>query len=299
MLVSFKQIQALYPSDVSLIQPGTTNPALGPIVDGGGGRTSVYDPLWGYFTFEQRSQCIFGEGQTYNTQATFSIRGVFTANAEQVQDQSESVMMTTLIAKLNALEAKFLEAAGADAPEDYANWGTATDNRVIVLPEPLRDKDGNRVYALPAGLQVRPAPFVHSIAYEATLLEAIYPAAKLKINDTMLDNGVVTIVPPQPILSVSPLVGAKGAAISCKNYMPREIHLAGTMPYNPRPGNALPENTKSLIISIQDSGMDVKTVERLDSGVVENVLWSGLDAEGPEVSVDYRNQVVQVAVRGK
>ena len=163
-IVNFEKVNRITLDQVTAIG---TSKAMGPTTDAS--RPTLYDPLWGYFLFGQSVGCTYDEDQTYQSLGQFTFQGLFTPAAENVDEQSDDICFSALVAKLEAIEKVFTDAAKALPPDDYGQWGTKDDPRCIPLPAPLVDEDGKVVYGLPLNFRIDKTRFPSEIRYEATL----------------------------------------------------------------------------------------------------------------------------------
>ena len=265
-IVDFDQIELLLPGDVASLKPGMSNGVtpVSVIVDGGVHRTVLYDPVWGYYVFQQSVGTEWSPAAQGQTVAVFTIFGAFTANAGNFTDgpiASEADAFTQMTGKYDALEAMLRAAVDAADPDDYADWNGPLDPRAVALPEPLRDVDSDRIYAHPESLQIGPGPYVSMMTYTAVLRECRRPAAKLVLNGVVVDNGVVTLTPPAPQFSSHPLVGANGSIVQVKNYSRTTVEVAGTVPAQ-QGVVRVSSKLKELIRQAQDNNLDMAIVER-------------------------------------
>jgi hypothetical protein len=295
-IVDFNAIQKVMPSEAQPLSDETA--AMGSV--NALNRTTLYDPFWGYFTMRQHVNFIYNEADAYQDVAEFQIRGVFTANAELQNDgHADPAAFAALTAKLSSLEAAFEVAGMSQPPSDPEAWFGPNDPRCIVLPEPLRDADGNRIYAVPASVEVEQTRFPVSVAYVATLREAKISHAKLRLNDIIIDNGVVTIVPPAPLLKIHSMVRARGAVLQVKNYSTTEIECSGTVPCNTGQV-AMPAKLKSLIDGLAEGQLDASVlVPKADRTVEVIEVFTGLDAESHSVDLGFRESLATVQVKGR
>jgi hypothetical protein len=318
--------------------------ALGPILSGGG-RDTLYDPVWGYFLFAQGLRTEYGDQDTYFDGADFTIHGIFTLNAAHATNNtgmigesdnfgldelannftladwssgfslsspatgagllpselSDDQKFNICIAEMNSLELLFRTAAKATAPTDYNDWGTATDPRCIPLPLPLLDKAGQRIYALATSFDVEPGQWGNYIRYKAILREAKFPPGKVLVNDKIIDDGVITITLPAPLLSRTPLAGCAGEVLQVRNYTKAVIEVSGTCSGPPPTGNrTIADLAHDLMTSLNADKVDIGVGRINGPTLTKDVLWpkASLD-EGSGIDVNYEDQTCVVTIRAK
>ena len=316
-VVSFERIRKIYPGDARTMDAASPDSGDVPLGDlelsaRGSGRTTLYDDRWGYFLFGQEIDFEFQDTDTYISSARFTIEGRFTRNAEFASREptaGDIASFTALVARYTALQT-LLEACGrADAPADLSQWGTAADPRCIALPAPLLDKSGNLVYAIPEELTAQPGQWPFEIAYRCTLREAKFPAAKLIVNNAMLDGAVVTITYPKPMMVRHSLVGCCGEVLQVKNYSATEIGIQGTVPAAPgsgervgvvASGHFVGHVSREMIKALEADKVDVAVAVVTSSGTDVRPLWTGYDRVSPS-PVDFDSQrktgVVEIRCR--
>lgn len=305
-IVDFNQISPVDPEAAEPTGPGSL--ALGPI-PGSSPRTTLYDPLWGYFLFTQSTEMTYGDHDAAQSLTSFVITGVFTPDAERGLGKilpepdgtwTDASAFTALVARYEALEAAFAAAGEADMPEDPASWGTAADASCLALPEPLRDKLGRVIYARPLSLRIEPGAIPQKIAYEATLEEARPPAATLLIGGEPVDAAIVSITPPRPILQQHRMVGATGGATQIKNYTAAEYQVAASLPLMPSNGDPLGLPARRILRELESGRVDLRMLRVGSDGEgVTVMVVEGLSIETPQVDVDPRVGQVRISFTGK
>ena len=295
-LVCFEKIAKIMASQASPMYPGavavdaTTEPT----------RPHLFDPLWGYFAFGQSLRIEYTEAQAYQDVGVFTISGVFTPDAVGVHEtDSDESAFSLMVAKYTALEQKLKDAAEADVPTSYDQWGTTNDPRCIPLPTPLVDADGHPICAFPVSLRIDKTTFPTEIRYIATLQEAKLSLAKGVVNDFPVDNCVVAITLPQPQFAQHQIVGASGEVLQLKHYKTMEVDISGTMPLK-QDGVAISAVMKALADSLTQGWLKLDVAVRSSTGVSTETVWDKLDiTDEPAVECDYQNQVSSVNVRSR
>ena len=259
-------------------------------------RPHLYDPLWGYFLFGQSVGFLFKEDQTSQDLATFTIQGVFTADAEGVGNANDDTAFAALVSKYAGLETLFANAAKASAPDQYAEYGTALDPRYLQLPEPLVDKDGSPIYAKPLSLRIDRTQFPNEIKYEAILEEAKFPKAKLVVNGFIVDDGEVDIEFAGPVLAVHEIVGTSGTVFQVKNYSATEASIRGSLPLV-EPGELVSDDLKALVRGLDGGTLTLSAAVIGEGGIREMPVYQKLDVVNtPVLDLDYAGQVTKLAI---
>lgn len=294
-IVSFEKIAPITSDQVDPIN-GTG--ALGPTHDIEG-RPTLYDPSWGYFVFGQSLSCEYNDAHAYRDTATFTIVGAFTPDAEGVSDLTDEEAFMALVAKYEALELIFENAAKAADPEDYAAWGTADDPRCIELPPPLVDKLGGKVRGLPMSLSIEKTQFPVEIKYRATLREAKFPAAKLLVNGFIVDNGTISFVAARPNFSRHELPGCSGEVLQLRHYYPVEASITGTLPLKEE-GILVSELVKELTASLASSSVTLSLAVQATSGVETATIAEGFAiVDSPGLEADYAAGVMALSIQAR
>jgi hypothetical protein len=263
-------------------------------------RTTLYDPLWGYFLFDEKVGFVYNEAYTYQSLSKFTITGTFTRHAEGFDDapSNDTAAFNALVAKFEALEAIFIAAAQSEAPTAYAQWGTVSDPRTIPLPAPLKTVTGEVIYTLPESFTVNQSVFPNSIGYTAVLNQVPLPDGKLTVDGTIVDEGAIQINVPAPILITHTMVAAKGAALQVRNYQRETMAFHGLLPHDPASGQVYPARTLAWLTSMSSDTVNV-AIQRRNPLWGANQQWPNLEIEKPKVEVDYRNRVAQVSATGR
>jgi hypothetical protein len=270
---------------------------MGPVTNA---RLTLYDPLWGYFGFDEKVGFVYNDAYTYQSLSKFTITGMFTRHAEGFGDapSDDTAAFNALVAKFEALEAVFVAAAKGKSPTSYAQWGTADDPRAIKLPAPLKTIDSEGIYTLPESLNAGESSYANYIQYTAVLNQVPLPDGKLTVDGTIVDEGAVQITVAAPILMSHAMVAAKGAALQVRNYQRETVAFQGLLPHDPASGQAYPARTMAWLSSMSSNTVNV-AVQRRNSAWGANQQWPNLEIEKPKVDVDYRNRAAQVSVVGR
>lgn len=303
MLVSFEQVAKLLPTVAAPIDQ-VINMALGPIT-GGGSRSTLYDPNWGYFLFGQSLRMEYQNSRTYMDKGEFTIEGEFTINAENAIAQNvvtnDDSTFLRIVAKYEALESMFTNAGFALAPNDYSKWGTSSDARCIALPSPLVDANSNVIYAIPQSLDIQQTLWGNYIHYRAVLTEAKFPPAKVVLNGVVFDEGTISITCPQPIMSRVPLIGCAGELVQVDNYSMAEFELTGSISGIHASGHTLTDYARTLLATTMADYIDIGVVQFTTPTTLTTQYPFGLLSldDGCNAEVDYADQVVRVSIKAK
>ena len=300
MVVSFKNVQQLARKDASPIRSGSN--ALGPTTATDPLRPTLYDPTWGYFVFGQSIGFEYGEVNDYQDTATFRINGIFDRSAEfgDHGTESDDQAFARMASKYAALEALFNNAAQAKAPTAYSLWGSGTDARCIPLPSPLvsDDLDHKTLYALPQSIRIEKTQWPNLIRYQAILKEANPPAAKLILNDILIDNGTVNITLPQPVLSRHAMVGTSGEVMQLRHYKTMEMEISGSLPLDV--GRVAGDEVAALALSLENGKVSLDVAVRGTASTVISHLWSDLAiVADPGVDMEYQNRVARISIQAR
>ena len=310
-IVAYDKLPQLSPAEafsrVAGAQTGTTP------VDGVSSNSVVlgdlYDPMWGYMTFGQNLGFVYNGARAYKSLATFTITGTFTITAEQgvatadllPASLDDTTRFNTLMAKFTALETAFEAAEAADAPASFFNWAGELDPRCIRLPDPLWDKNGNQIWAFPMSLDIQPGRWSESVTYRAVLQEARVSPYKLAVNGTILDEGVLNITLPQPMLNRHKLLACAGEAIQCRNYTVLACEAAGSMPRKESSTDLLGDATRALALSLTSDEATVSILRMNQTGAAQTtVVFPELDVEqGTGLDIQVEGLRTGVSVRMK
>lgn len=306
--VSFENIGVITPDEAKSMDGSVPpTPPLGSTTDSS--RTNLYDPLWGYFTFTQRIDFQSNPGRRYRSVAQFVIRGTFTPTAEAkkaIPSLTDEQAFDLCTKKFQAIEDQFESVTTKPAPESFADWGTQNDSRCIQLPEPLRDRWGLPVLALPVSLNVLPGRWASGISYEAVLIEAIQPARKLKLSrpsttgdgtvDVYLDNAQVSVTLPQPIIQAHRLVGCTGALLQISNYSPATYDISGSLPHIRTEPDMIGSEVQRFLST--QSGSITLSLDKRDKTNI-TLFGGGLDFDGGRIDSDFNGSEDRLTVRAR
>lgn len=303
MLVPFEQITQIQPSQASAIN-NQISLADGPITSGGL-RTTLYDPLWGYFIFGQTLKMDYHDTRTYTDYGVFTIKGEFTVNAENSVAgntvTADDDTFSRMVLKYEALETLFENAAKAAAPVNFSDWGGPNDPRCIPLPPPLLNASGGTIYALPMEVNIEPGLWGKHIAYTATLREAKFPSAKLMLNTQFVDGGILNVICPRPIISRKSLIGCCGEIVQVLNYTMAEFEAQGTVNGMRQPNRSMTDQASDLQQQLESDfvNIGIQRVTGAGTTTVDN-LWTTLSLdEGSNVDINYAEQVITLNVKAK
>lgn len=303
-IVSFEKIGVISTGDAMPITGDGFPIPAGPTANGD--RPTLYDPLWGYFTFRQQVDFRSAANRRYRSYATFTIRGDFTPNAEagrQDPDLSDAQRFDACSAKYMALESALISAADKQAPTSFKDWGTDADPRCIPLPPPLVDRWGRKICVYPVSLNVLPSRWPSGISYEAVLTESPQPTHKLKLvrgetdeelaKGTYIDDAQVQITLPSPILQRHRLTGCTGEILQLLNYTAASFEIAGTLPQG-QSGLVGPDAMGFLTGT---SGVIRVLLE--DREAVQMLQFGGvLDMDGGQIESDLSGREDRIRIRG-
>ncbi len=297
-VVSFERIKKILPSQA--IGMDTPNATPFNVTTGHPERPTLYDPIWGYFTFGQSIGFDYSDAETYLDVAVFTIQGVFTATAEAGNADnlpSQGVSFAALTAKYEALKAHLNAAQLASPPGEFKDFGTAQDQRLIPLPLPLVDKNNARVYVFPQSLDLAQTRFPVEIRYTATLREAKFPQGKVMLNGVMIDNGIISINAPKPIMNQHRLAGTSGAILQIHNYTPIAVEVNGTLPNPGHDGQLMTPQIDALYDSIALGGLNVVVTKR--DGTQVSLFTNISVDEDPRIDAQIRERTATISVRGR
>lgn len=227
---------------------------------------NVYNNTWGYFTFQQDINFEYNPRGHYKTLATFTINGVFTANTSPPGAAPSGVIYPSgyYEAQFNALKEKynyladiFSTASASDPPPNLNDFGTAIDNRVVELPEPLRSTGGGTVYGRPVSLEVAETQWPSLIKYTAVLSEVAPPDAYLTIDDSALDDAVLTIKPKKPRIRIQKFPFANSEEIYFGGFDPRNYEVTGILPSSPAIGALATSDIQDLVENLMDGRCNI------------------------------------------
>jgi hypothetical protein len=296
-IVDFDQIEIIRGERVLVSIPA------GPINDpSAGDRTDLHDDLWGYFIFGQRVRMDYSEGNTYRSVGEFTITGSFTRDkdAPLTDYPTDEDAFNRLTTKFVALQNLFENASNAVAPADYSKWAGPDDPRTVVLPLPLFDKNKQRVYAHPVSLEILAGSWPNKVAYKVVLEEAKAPEVKCLVNGQIIDNAVIHITLPKPILYRKRLLGCAGELIQVENYEVMQVQVEGQLP-QPRIGTKLlSAEAQALKESLLQPLVDIGIVRHTPTGVESETLFANYDVEdGTGIDLEAYGHALRVVVHSR
>ena len=310
-IVSFEMIAGIEPRGTRRIGTGEIDeqpvgdldpaPAVGAAI-----RATAYDPVWGYFTFGQQVGFDTDASFSYISDASFFIEGVFSANAERklgniADNATEEDAFTAMASKITALETLFKDAAEAVSPTNYSLWyqSPAADPRVLYLPLPLVDRNGNRICALPASIEVRQSRWPIEISYQATLREAKRPAAKGMLNGTLVDGVTIHIDVASPILHRHRLMGVAGELINVTNYQRVRVAIEGEMTNRVNGGTMVQQSARDLVAILAGNSFSLSAAVAQADGTVDiKTLFPRLYPTQPSVDLTETENSLAFSVQG-
>jgi len=271
-----------------------------PVIDPSG--YAVWDAIWGYYQFGQSVSVQYESNDRYRTVGRFTIEGMFTTNARENEpdwnyknpSQDESAYLAN-VAMSDALVALFVATKDKDRPTNFSLWGTASDQGCVKLPDMLKDKNGNPVYARPISIslsEIDNAGWPIGIAYQAELEEAISPSAKVMVEDEIIDNGIINIVVKSPRMNDLQYAFANGQESFFDGWNLREIAVNGTTAKDL--GNSA--NMKEFINKISDGKATIKVK---NSSGDETTITSNSFMTGSNLSIDKKRGLYSVNLRVK
>lgn len=230
----------------------------------------AYNPTWGYVKVQQSMSFEYNAAGKYISNATFTIEGVFTINAESGEIVSPSGVYSgnvytdldessfnLLKAKYNALVSYFETAALSEPPVAFENYGTSLDQRLVELPSPLVDANNNPVYARPLSINVTETVWPSLISYTATLVEADVPTGKVVINGHMIDESTIQIKAKKPRLQFQNFAFANGEDIYFDGWETRSYTVNGVFPEIPPSGALATVEIKDFINDLMDGKVTI------------------------------------------
>jgi len=311
-IVSFEMIERVEPSRTRRIgSPSSVgNPPVGPIdppaASGSHSRTTAYDPDWGYFTFGQDIAFETDPAFSYQSEATFTIDGVFSVNAERAlgsfaADATEEAIFNVMANKLTTLENIFKAAAETEPPSNAALWYTSpiNDPRVLHLPLPLVDRNGDRICALPESIEVRQTRWPVEIAYQAVLREARPQQIKGLLSGTTIDKLVLSIDFAAPIMRRHRLVGSAGEMIHVMNYQRVKVGIEGQITNRIDGATIVQQRARDLVALLAANTISLSATARDSTGAASNKnLFGRLYPTQPTVDMVQSENAVLFSVQG-
>jgi hypothetical protein len=301
--ISFERLVRVEPGDTTSLGAGQL-----PVIDlltPSADRTHIYDPLWGYFTVAEETAWTYSDARVGQSTAAYTISTTWTRGAEVAlgnlaHDSTDAEAFDVLTGRMMTLQAVLNEAAQAAAPLNYAEWfvSDAADARVVRLPDPLRDRHGNPLYALPSAFEVSQSRFGEAITCRTSLLEARAPALKLAINGMAIDSGTLTIRPPAPILSRMSPTHAHGEAVFVKGYTRTRVDINGTVG-SKDPFAMIAAAPNAMVQDLVAGDAEVGLYARDASGAASlRILFPHIAITQPQVSMDVAAGTVSITLAG-
>lgn len=297
MIANFEQIETVYRENAREIS--SLSSALGPTV-GINNRSTLYDPIWGYYTFGQSTEFVYDETDTYQDITTFTINGIFTKNAEVSLGASdnESSVFNAISAKYQALLELFKGKADAQTPDDFADWGTFRDSRVITLPDPLRDKTGSVIYAFPEKIDVQESQYPLWLRYSANLTESRFYGARAKVNGILLDTAIMDIQVAGPQLVRHEVAAAAGSILQLHHWNNTEVSISGTIPNNSG-DDMVASKIKDFIRSTEAGKVSIDVEYVNDNAHVKKNMWRDIDLIESDVDVLYESESSRISLTAR
>lgn len=264
-----------------------------------------YDSVWGFFIFGQTIENQYNENQFYTSRPTFSIYGSFTCDAEGSLDPSIMVNGTPeptasfarITNRYNALVAQFAEKAKATPPDSPDDWFGENDPRMILLPEPLRDANNRRIYALPTGISIEEGRYGVAIKYQATLAAGVLPPAVLLVNGFPAWMGRINITGQRPIIERTRLISAEGSLIHIMNYERPSVTVTGVLPI-PENDGLIGDRARLFAESLLDGYMTIDMHRCVPGGAVVQGLYKNLTVDTPTIDIRPAERGMSFSVRG-
>jgi hypothetical protein len=271
-------VDTTLPSDYGEVSPSGAVP--NPV-------SARYDSRWGFFLFEQSIDFTYNPAGTYKSGATFTITGTYTANAtppsgvRPPNGWTDEQKFNRLKDHYNGLVAVFDSVYNQDPPTDLSQYGTASDPRVIALPDPLRNAASGVVYGRPVSLQVEESRWPEYIKYSAVLSEVSVIGGKATIEGKVLDDARVTITAKKPRLRVQKFPFANSEEVYFGGFDPRVYQISGILPSIPEQANLSSPEIRELIQDLMDGRA---TIGR-QIGATLTPLWSDLFVDQSSVNI--------------
>ena len=237
-----------------------------------------YDSLWGYYTFSQTIKFEYDDaGVSGLSNATIVVNGFFTANSEDLGDETDDVKRDRLFDKYKTLREKLLSCVNESRPSDINDIGTSNDKRCIELPSKLKDNLSGKIYAIPISFSTTEiSPEI--LRYTATFSEPKTVACKLAIGEDIIDDAVVTIVCRRPRIAYRNFVFASGSEAYVSGIDNRKYSVSGSINGATQGGNIdyvhigsdnIGDSSNSNCVGIKESVVDtVSKIINNDDGIV-------------------------------
>lgn len=188
---------------------------------------SVYDDIWGFYTFGQTVSYNYDDmGMTGLSEALIVINGFFTHNAESSNSNSDSIMCNKLLSKYGKLRKILLATVNKAAPDDVSHIGTSDDERCVKLPRRLKDNNGDFVYAIPISFSTTEiSPQI--LRYTAQFKEPIKAPCKLTVNRRIINDATVSIMCRKPRITYRTFAFASGSEAHVTGIDNRRYSISG------------------------------------------------------------------------
>jgi hypothetical protein len=234
----------------------------------------------------------------------WTIQGVFTITAENATAgnvaANDDASFNRVVKKYKDLETLFYNAAQASPPANYNFWGGDTDPRMIRLPDPISYTTGDPIFAQPVELNIEPGLWGKYIRYTATFQDGTTPRAKVLINGHVVDDGVINITLPAPIISRTPMAGAMGEIIQVRNYSMMELDISGQVSGPPPSGYRMTAEAQALADSLIADKVNIGIRRGAVGGATDDIIFPNFSLDnGTGVQVDVENEACQVTVKAK
>lgn len=269
---------------------------------------SVYDSLWGFYTFSQTVSYNYDEiGLTGLSEAIITINGFFTINAENSNSKSvsdsDSAACNKLLSKYGVLRKYLLSTINKSTPANVSEIGTEKDKRCIKIPSRLVDNNNQAIYAIPvsfATTEISP----QILRYTVQLREPSKVSCKLNLNGRIINDATVSITCRRPRITYRTFAFASGSEAHITGIDNRRYSVSGDISEPYYTGNVVdfliaPSNsysTSGSSDSISSFGISKSVVDfidgiiKKDKGIVK--IRSSSDSNSSGVSMMITEHVV-------
>lgn len=196
---------------------------------------SEYDATWGFYTIQQSVTFEYNDTKiSAISKASVTLSGIFTINGENEEDVSgkdisDEDKFNALFAKYQSLRSLLVSKTMKSAPINFAYFGTAQDERCVVLPSKLKSSSGGRVYMIPTGISTANMISPNELAYTVTLVEAIKYPCKVSLGGRIIHDAVVTVVCRKPRITPRYYAFANGGEFYFTGRDNRKIKVEGLL----------------------------------------------------------------------